>query len=193
MNIEYPRVLETETGLGDDVPVLVAAPRSGHGWEVAKRIYLALLDRGVRAEMWEDPEGELLRTAEGPVIVVGNLADNCCVKMLYYRFLCATDLWYPGPGGYELRTLCDPFGSGHNVILVGYSDADGAEAACDQFVSRLGDSIPHLKELKITRLPLSDVEAEEYRREPLPDSVWQVANTMLGDNKRVSVLPDGGA
>ncbi|HRX41506.1 MAG TPA: hypothetical protein P5315_01915, partial [Clostridia bacterium] len=37
--------------------------------------------------------------AGGPVIVIGNLADNKCVERLYYDFLSATDRWYPGPEG----------------------------------------------------------------------------------------------
>lgn len=183
MTIEHPRVLNTETPIDDGTRVVVAAPRSAHGRQAAKRIQAALLDLGVVGELSNDPEGELLRVADGPMIVVGNLADSSCVRMLYFQFLCATDLWYPGLGGYELRTLCDPFGSGHNVILVGYSDAEGARAGSDLLVSRLGDSISHLKDLKITRLPLAADEADEFRTEPLPDESWQVANTMLGDGK----------
>ena len=48
-----------------------------------------------------------------------------------------TDLWYPGPAGYELRTLCDPLATGHNLILVGYSDAEGANRASEALVGHL--------------------------------------------------------
>ncbi len=183
MIIEHPRILKTKTGLKGSAPIIISAPRSTHGQEVAKRIHLALKKMGVRSEIIDDPDGQFLRTADGPTIVTGNLADSRCIKMLYFRSLCATDLWYPGPAGYELRTLCNPFGSGHNVILIGYSDEKGAKDGCEVFLSQLGDPIPHLKELKITRLQLSPDEAENYRTELLPDVPSQVANVMLGDWK----------
>ncbi|MBT4141093.1 MAG: hypothetical protein HOE48_24510 [Candidatus Latescibacteria bacterium] len=183
MIIEHPRILKTETVLANSAPIYIAAPRSKHGQQVAKRIRAALQNKGIQSEILPDPAGEFLTTANGPTIVVGNLADSHCIQTLYYRFLCATDLWYPGPGGYELRTLCDPLGSGHNIILIGYSDAEGAQEGCDVFISQLGHSIPHLKTLKVTRLPLSDDETKTFRTEPLPDVAWQVANTTLGDSK----------
>jgi hypothetical protein len=181
MIITHPRDLETETELKGNAAVSIAAPCSAHGQHAANRIYLALQEMGVPAEMRENPEPDFLRSADGPVIIVGNLADNRCIKELYFRSLCATDLWYPGPGGYELRTLCSPFGSGHNVILAGYSDAEGAEAGCREFLSHLGDPLPHLKNLRITRLPLSTTEVEEWRTDPLPDTASEIANTMQGD------------
>ena len=108
------------------------------------------------ASLVSDPPEDVLTRATGPVFVVGNLADSQCVRGLYFRFLCATDAWYPGPQGFELRTLCNPLNSGHNVILVGYSDGRGAGNATDALLARLADPLPHLFELKITRLPLSD-------------------------------------
>jgi len=150
---------------------------------VAEAVHRALDVLGAKVELLTDPEGDLLTKAEGPVVVVGNLADSRCVRELYFRFLCATDLWYPGPGGYELRTLCDPFGTGSNVVLIGYSDPEGAGAATGEFLSRLKDPIPHLAVLKVTRLPLSGRDGERFRNEALPQSAWQVANTTLGDSK----------
>ncbi len=122
-----------------------------------------------------------MRSALGPVIVVGNLADSRCVKWFYHRSFCATDLWYPGPGGHELRTLCNPFGSGHNLILAGYSDADGARNVGEVLLARLGNPIPHLKELHATRLPMSAIDANESRTVPLPASAAGIANSTQGD------------
>jgi hypothetical protein len=183
MTIQHPRILKTETPLRDAAQVIVAAPRSAHGQNAAKGIHQTLKEMGVRSEIADDPEIESLMTAGGPTIIVGNLSDSCCVRALYFRTLCATDLWYPGPTGYELRTLCNPFGSGHNVILVGYSDEEGVKEGCKVFLSKLDDSIPHLKDLKITRIPLSPDEAEDCRTTPLPETSWQIANVMLGDWK----------
>lgn len=181
MIIAKPRPISLQTPLGHDVPVLVAAPRSAHGRRSAHDIHRALLNRGVQAVIREDPPDTLMRAAAGPVIIVGNLADSRCVQWLYYRSLCATDLWYPGPGGHELRTFCDPFGSGHNLILAGYSDADGARNVSEVLLSKLDDPIPHLKELHVTRLPLSVSEAHETRTMPLPASAAGIANSSQGD------------
>ena len=183
MQIECPRPLEPETPLRGPNGVLVAAPRSGHGRKAAGRIHRALRDKNARAELLEDPAGDVLTAADCPVIVVGNLSDSRCVRELYFRFLCATDLWYPGPEGFELRTLCNPFGTGCNVIHAGYSDADGAAAVVEAFQTRLDDPIPHLAALEVTRLPMSEREAAQVRSAPLLPTAWQIANTMQGDLK----------
>ncbi len=183
MVIERPRALVPETPLHAGKRVTVAAPRSEHGRTAARRIHRALRDLKAPVELLDDPAGDVLTGADGPVIVVGNLADSRSVRELYFRFMCATDLWYPGPGGFELRTLCDPFGKGHNVIQAGYSDAAGANAAAEAFCSRLDDPIPHLAALEVTRLPLSPTETRQVRSEPLLPAAWQIANTMQGDLK----------
>ena len=73
----------------------------------------------------------------GNLILLGNRSTNRAVCSLYdlaYTFL---DLKYPGSGGYEVRTLHNPFGDGKNVIFVGGSDADGVQAAARALVKRL--------------------------------------------------------
>ena len=182
MIITQPRPLHFETPLGSDTVIQIAAPRSAHGQQAARAIQEALLAKGSQVEWHDDPEGSLLHTAQSPVVIVGNLADSQCIQALYYRSLCATDLCYPGPGGSELRTLCDPLGTGHNLILIGYSDDQGAEAASQVFQNRLSDSIPHLKELHITRLPLPETDAKKYRQGTLPGTPAEIANTMDGDS-----------
>lgn len=180
--ITHPRHIELQTAINGDVIVHIAAPRSAHGQKAAQSIQRRLEEQGARVETHDDPEESLLRSAKGPVIVVGNLADSRCIRELYYRSLCATDLFYPGPSGYELRTLCDPFGTGHNLILIGYSDADGVEAAGLKFQEQLGESIPHLKELHITQLPFPERDIDACRRGELPATATEIANTMQGDN-----------
>ncbi|NLF17792.1 MAG: PQQ-binding-like beta-propeller repeat protein [Lentisphaerae bacterium] len=78
---------------------------------------------------------DLLR--ERHAIVLGNLATSPFVADLYWQWYTITDLWYPGPGGYELRTLHDPYGTGRNVIFLGGSDDDGVAAAAAALSARL--------------------------------------------------------
>lgn len=180
---DHPRRLEKQTPILKAKRVLVAAPRSSHGQRAAQAFHRALVGLGGRAELLSDPASDVLKASDGPVIVIGNLADSRCVRELYFRFLCATDLWYPGPGGYELRTLCDPFRTGQNVILVGYSDEQGAKAATEALLVRLKDPIPHLAVLKPTRLPWSDEAVRRTRATPLPKPDYVLVNKADGDAK----------
>lgn len=155
--IAHPRSLNLETPLSTSKPVLVAAPRTDYGQKAAERVYRSLLSLGIRSELLVDPPADIMVKADRPAIVIGNLAESQCVRELYFRFLCATDLWYPGPGGYELRTLCDPFGAGHNVILVGYSDEKGLVEDMGLFSED--------ERLAITRFIYGWAESKEGRRE----------------------------
>jgi len=181
--INKPRLLCKETPLLSCDGVTVAAPRTAHGRAAAKEIGGGLEALGPSVTLADDPDGTALTQAAGPVVVVGNLAESRCFRALYFRFLVATDLWYPGPEGYELRTLCDPFGTGFNVIQIGYSDETGARCAVREFIARLTDPIPHLSVLRVTRLPLSDEEVRWYRDDALPQDPWQITNGVLGDRK----------
>ncbi len=67
------------------------------------------------------------------VIALGNLATSRFVEALYWEWYTLLDLWYPGQGGFVLRTLHDPLGTGHNVILVGGSDIAGVREAAESF------------------------------------------------------------
>ncbi|MBN1344155.1 MAG: PQQ-binding-like beta-propeller repeat protein [Phycisphaerae bacterium] len=70
-------------------------------------------------------------------IVLGNLVTSRFVEALYWQWYTLLDLWYPGPGGYVLRTLHDPYGTGRNVILLGGSDDQGVADAAKAFLAVL--------------------------------------------------------
>lgn len=71
------------------------------------------------------------------MIALGSLADNPFIEKLYFRWLCFTDRWYPGKGGYEVRSIHDPWGTRQNVILLGGSDPAGVAEAVKKFCARL--------------------------------------------------------
>ncbi len=91
----------------------------------------------------------------GHVIAVGNLANNPFIEKLYFQWLCFTDRWYPGEGGYEIRSIHNPYGTGTNVILIGGSDEKGASEAVRRFCSLLERSgslsVGWLLELRLGR------------------------------------------
>lgn len=77
------------------------------------------------------PTTEVL--ARSNVIALGNLATSAFVETLYWEWYTLLDLWYPGTGGYVVRSLHDPYGTGRNVILVGGSDDAGVAQASEAF------------------------------------------------------------
>ncbi len=71
------------------------------------------------------------------LICIGQLNNNLLARKLYiWRYIAADD-WFPGPTGFELRTVSDPWGNGRNVILLGGSDLEGARRAADRFRATL--------------------------------------------------------
>ncbi len=98
-----------------------------------------------------------LSAAKGPVILLGNLADNPCVKYLYYKHLLFTDRTYPGKGGYELRTLLDPFATGFNILHIGFSHDDDAALAAAQFIKNISsDNIGYLCQINAKKYPFKN-------------------------------------
>lgn len=80
--------------------------------------------------------------ADRNAIVLGNLATSRLVEALYWEWYTLLDLWYPGPGGYVLRTLHDPYGTGKNVIFLGGSDDEGVSQAADALCQALTGADP---------------------------------------------------
>jgi hypothetical protein len=78
----------------------------------------------------------------GPVVVLGNLMESALVRRLYFEAYDFTDYAFPGPGGYTLRTIGEPWGAGAPVLLVGGSDVTGVQAAAERLAARVRDHGP---------------------------------------------------
>lgn len=172
-----PRPLSPETQLkGKRIFVI---PPGGEDSENFTRELSAGLKR-VEADPLVLPftEGDSLRNLDGPVVVWGNLANSDAVRELYFRFLVVTDCRYPGPGGFEIRTLFDPFGNGSNIIHLGYSDETGREAGCRRLLDQLVPVLPHLSEIHATALPIADFQVRQIRAASMPSMDWMIT----GDN-----------
>ena len=70
----------------------------------------------------------------GNLIALGNRSTNALISALYDGFYTLLDLKYPGSGGHVVRTLHDPFATGHNAILVGGSDPEGVATAARKLI-----------------------------------------------------------
>ena len=71
------------------------------------------------------------------LIVLGNRSTNRTMSALYDLFYCLVDLKYPGPEGYVVRSVHNPFGDGRSVVIVGGSDAAGVDAGANAFADLL--------------------------------------------------------
>lgn len=113
-------------------------------------VALPLLDPAVA--LAEIPVGGLYEKGLGRnLICLGNRSTNPAIGRLYDQYYTLLDLKYPGPGGWVLRSLHDPFGDGHNVLFCGGSDAAGVSAAVDALV-RVVQQAPPGGNLSVGRL-----------------------------------------
>ncbi|NLJ35619.1 MAG: PQQ-like beta-propeller repeat protein [candidate division WS1 bacterium] len=71
------------------------------------------------------------------LICLGRMNNNKLALDLYIWRFVASDDWFPGPDGYEFRTVCDPWGNGHNVVMLGGSALEGVRKAVEQFIATL--------------------------------------------------------
>lgn len=94
---------------------------------------------------------EILRDSN--VITLGNMASNAFIEKLYFQWQVILDLKYPGEGGFVVRSLHNPYASGHNVIFLGGSDDAGVSAAVTAFSDGLkGDATLQVGRLAQIRL-----------------------------------------
>ncbi len=91
------------------------------------------------------------------VITLGNAADNRILERLYNLHYSLTDPTMPGKGGYELRSLHNPFADGRNFIIAGGSDDAGVKTAAARLAALLKSkrsggelSLGHLADIKLS-------------------------------------------
>ena len=153
-----PRSYRIETALVDGkapAAVIVSSRRRPAYAQVARRVQ-SCVKRLTAVELPVLDAGDTTTTdtlSKTNAIVLGNLVTNPFVETLYWEWYTLLDLWYPGPGGYVLRTLHDPYGTGRNVIFLGGSDDRGVREACDAFCRVLeAGSTPKVGRLMEIRL-----------------------------------------
>ena len=84
--------------------------------------------------------------SEPNMILLGHFDNNPAVQSLYHQHYVFADAQYPGPNGYELRTVHDPNAEGTCHVYLGSSDLDGAQMAVEAF-------LPMLKGRRDIRIP----------------------------------------
>ena len=118
--------LTTDLARDGQPAIRIVAPASGLYKRAAERLQQTIQElAGVRVPIVADNAPAAAVPIRGNLIVLGNRSTSQTISELYDRYFCLTDLRYPGGGGYELRSLHNPFGGGHNVLLCGGSDLKG--------------------------------------------------------------------
>ena len=140
-----PRTVQTDTALAREgrASAVIVSPAMEPYASLAERLRDGI-ERfsGVRLECFTDtqllPE-RYSRLPDAyrnrPLVLLGNINTNRALVPLYARYFCATDATYPGPGGYEVRSLVNPYGTRVNSVLLGGSAADGVERAVERFLA----------------------------------------------------------
>lgn len=121
----------------------------------AERIAAALRDRGTEAAVIPDAAADL-PAGTPDLIILGSLTTSRAAAYLYEHSYTYEDLYFPGAGGYVLRPLIDPLGTGANFLVVGASDAEGIRAGSDVLLAAIrkaGDTLD---------LPLTVETGEDY-------------------------------
>lgn len=100
---------------------------------------------GVSVPVYGDDTVPEALLKEKNVIALGNMSTNRFIARLYCQWQVILDLKYPGNGGYVVRSLHNPYGTGHNVIFLGGSDDAGVVEAAHLFA----DSLQGNRSLKV--------------------------------------------
>lgn len=142
MDTEQVKPLHLETSLLEEGrPAAVILRPDGDEWApVAADLQAALRERlgadfpvRAAADMTDDD----LR--ETTIIALGNVVNNRRLLYLYAHMYTYADDLYPGPDGYIVQSIHDPWGTGRNVLLVGASTPAGAEAGVVALLEEIGE------------------------------------------------------
>lgn len=88
---------------------------------------------GARLRVVTDAEISPEEMEQTNAILLGHLDNNRHVARLYHNFFVCLDQGYTGREGYVLRSVHDPWGLGHNYLLVGGSFPEGTARAARAF------------------------------------------------------------
>ena len=142
-----------ETALADrGTPrAVIVCPRDPAYADLAKRLAAEVADATAARLPIKHPADvtpEDRRTRH--LICLGDMSNNDLLATLYCQQHILTDKSYPGPGGFELRTVHNPWGHERNVILVGGSDPTGVADALEALLEHVRPG----RTLKLPRLML---------------------------------------
>jgi hypothetical protein len=147
-----PMRLETPIVRGDRPVAVIAVPGDSYA-ELARSVQKAVLAAtGVSLPVVVEDELTEEARRSRTVIAMGNLMISRFAERLYRMNYVHADVRYPGVGGFVVRTVHDPWGSGSNVLFLGGSDREGVARAVARFSEIVTDcrsgTLPQLLEVQ---------------------------------------------
>ncbi|MBI5683854.1 MAG: PQQ-binding-like beta-propeller repeat protein [Verrucomicrobia bacterium] len=167
---ERPLLMETPL-VSNGAAAAAIVPADGELWNnAAAKLQAAVAEKtGVKLPVVAPAKITDADWASRHLIVIGNLLNNPVFARLYFNYFACTDAAYTGNGGYELRSIHDPWGNGHNVIAVGAQDKAGVEAGVARLVALINERAKD-GELKLGRL-MELKFTKKGRRAPLEEKL----------------------
>ena len=110
------------------------------------------------------------------LIILGRLGINKALWAGYNRFLCATDAYYPGDRGYELRTMTNVLRNYKNHILIGSSSDGGMQEAVNAFLKLVSENASENTIPFISKVKLSGQCLEDFRKD---EKMWNSNSSIL--------------
>lgn len=95
---------------------------------------------GVKLPIIADTDPGAATPFVGNLIILGNRSTSKTSSELYDRYYSLMDLKYPGPKGYSVRSLHNPYGNDFSAVLVGGSDDEGVAAGAKAFADSLASA-----------------------------------------------------
>ena len=133
-----PLCLETKLVADGKPDAVIVASDDPEMQKIAQAVQKGIQDRsGAVIEIVNDASWMKGDRQSRNAISVGNMIQNKLTERLYCLWYAREDCWYPGKGGWVVRTVHDPWGAGTNVVVLAGSDVDGTREAAAQFLSLL--------------------------------------------------------
>ena len=110
-------------------PVLLVVPDGMR--QAARPLSRAIAEKGGPPELMEQRDFQPGHFADFQVFACGHLGNNAALRRLYTARRSFVDTFFPGPQGYFVKSVADPFGHRKNSIVVGASTPQDLPAAIE--------------------------------------------------------------
>ena len=157
----------------DGQPRAIICHAADPAWRDAAALIQAAIAEATHVTLPMHVDGEISYAEADAqnVILLGHLDNNRLVARLYHNFFVCLDVGYTGRNGYVIRSVHDPFGAGHNCILVGGSYAEGTRRGAEAFagLARAKGQTGALTLGRLLELQFDQTDRAEAAYEPLSE------------------------
>jgi len=142
-DVEKPKPLFLDTPLVKDgaANAVILCPEGAEWQQVASDLQAAVAEKlNVTLPIQDATQitDEAMRDTQ--IIALGAISNNRRLLYLYSHQYTYADDYYPGPDGYVVQSIHDPWGTGNNVLLIGASTPAGATAGVEPLLAAVSDA-----------------------------------------------------